>query len=400
MLRVLAHVRRAKLLDNSLDLIAFAWQAEREEELTDGGVDGQALIFEVRRVDLQHLLIHLVWRGQVLADSKFAQALGVEEELDYVGCTVRKQARIDAELDAFVRVFVEDYRRLLSQLLRLLLGRSFHDFCDQVLVPVLRCVPRVAKDAQLGNAWDVLRVVALCLAHRRHLAQKLVCALVSLALVTLKLLRPQAVNMISFFFLKVACAAKRRVADFLLVQLLLHLLVIGPAIPDQQPLACFVANGGQKTIVLTVAPCGITSKHPLFSHHVTLVMHCDWARLSQASDAVLAIVVLYSVPVVLQLYEGNLVLSALGEVRAAFLFVGHEARPTATHRDIVQIDELEGDGVRGDVALFHYVVALRDPQRRLVATAAEETVFLVLIPHDRVIGQLDLTRRGQSHDVV
>ena len=84
MLRVFLHIGRAELFYDSLDLITFPWQAEREEELADGLVDRQAFVLEVRSVDLEHLLVHVIWGGKVLAYGELAQTLGIEEELNDV----------------------------------------------------------------------------------------------------------------------------------------------------------------------------------------------------------------------------------------------------------------------------------------------------------------------------
>ena len=93
----------------------------------------------------------------------------MQEELNDASSSIREEEGVKAELDAFVWVLIEDDCRLFAQLLRLLLCIAFHDFCYQVLISSFCSVPRVAKDAQLGDLWPILRVVALSLAHRRHL---------------------------------------------------------------------------------------------------------------------------------------------------------------------------------------------------------------------------------------
>ena len=78
---------------------------------------------------------------------------------------------LDAELDALVRVLVEDHGRLLEQLLGVALGVASDELGDQVFVALFALVPGIAKDGQLGQAGHHLGVVGLGLAHGRELVE-------------------------------------------------------------------------------------------------------------------------------------------------------------------------------------------------------------------------------------
>ena len=88
MLRILLHIRIAELIDYTLYLVAFAWEAEGRQELSNCLIDGLALVLESRRVDGQNLLVHLVWRRQVLSDGELAEARRILQKLDYASCSI------------------------------------------------------------------------------------------------------------------------------------------------------------------------------------------------------------------------------------------------------------------------------------------------------------------------
>ena len=63
---------------------------------------------------------------------------------------VMKETLFDAKLDAFPRVLIKDYRRLLNDLFWVLLYIGFNQIRDQILIPRFWSIPWVSKDAQLG----------------------------------------------------------------------------------------------------------------------------------------------------------------------------------------------------------------------------------------------------------
>ncbi len=128
--RVPCDVAVGELEHETIDLLGLAWQAERLEEFAQG-ID-EALLAEVHHV---HKRVHdvnvlLVTLAQVLADLRLVQPVFTQEKTGQVlGLVARDEAFLDQQLDAVLRLEIEDLDRvghgrlsglLLFQLIRVI----------------------------------------------------------------------------------------------------------------------------------------------------------------------------------------------------------------------------------------------------------------------------------------